>query len=399
MSRPGWKKETLGDLLSLQRGYDLPGHERAEGNVPVYGSFGITGYHDTARAQAPGLTVGRSGASFGVVNYVPRPFWPHNAVLFATDFKGNNPRYLYYLLKTIDFSSLNSGSAQPSLNRNYIYPVRVATAPKNEQTKIASALAAYDDLIENNTRRIAILEEMARALYREWFIEFRFPGHEGQGRKGSRPQDGWRHGKLGDFINLVKGKSYRSNELSDEGGLPFVNLKCFMRDGGFRRDGIKCFVGDHKESHRASRGDILMAVTDMTQERRIIARAARMPRLSAPIAVMSMDVVKLSPRDPQENEYFYAMLRFSPFADEVKQHANGATVLHLNPARIHDYVAGHPPPDLARRFSRLLRPMLELSDTLADQTERLKATRDLLLPRLISGELDVSRLPDPGVAA
>jgi type I restriction enzyme S subunit len=118
MKTPSWTSCNLGEVIELQRGYDLPEYERQPGNVPVIGSFGITGYHNTARANGPGVTVGRSGASFGVATFSPVDFWPHNAVLFVTDFKGNIPRFVYYLLKTIDFQSLNSGSAQPSLNRN-----------------------------------------------------------------------------------------------------------------------------------------------------------------------------------------------------------------------------------------------------------------------------------------
>jgi len=114
----GWQTKNLGDVIALQRGYDLPEYERKTGDVPVYGSFGITGYHDVARAVGPGVTVGRSGASIGVVSYSEVPFWPHNATLFVTDFKGNDPRFVSYLLKSIDFSNLNSGSAQPSLTRN-----------------------------------------------------------------------------------------------------------------------------------------------------------------------------------------------------------------------------------------------------------------------------------------
>jgi type I restriction enzyme S subunit len=169
---------TLGDFVTLQRGHDLPESKRRPGNVPVIGSFGITGYHDTAKAKGPGVTIGRSGASFGVVSYCPVNYWPHNAALYVTDFQGNDERFSYYFLKSIDFKNYNSGSAQPSLNRNYIYPIEIKVPPLPTQRKIAAILSAYDDLIENNTRRIEILEEMARSLYREWFVNFRFPGHE-----------------------------------------------------------------------------------------------------------------------------------------------------------------------------------------------------------------------------
>ena len=111
---------TLGDFVTLQRGHDLPEQDRLPGNVPILGSFGVTGWHDKAKAKGPGVTVGRSGASFGVVNYSAVDFWPLNTALYVIDFHGNDERFAYYLLKNLDFSGHNSGSAQPSLNRNFI---------------------------------------------------------------------------------------------------------------------------------------------------------------------------------------------------------------------------------------------------------------------------------------
>ncbi len=116
-----WRKSTLGDFVVLQRGHDLTDSERRPGTVPVMGSAGQNGFHDTAIAPGPGVVVGRSGASFGRVHYCDKDYWPHNTALYVTDFKGNNPRFAYYFLSAIDFSRYNSGSAQPSLNRNYIY--------------------------------------------------------------------------------------------------------------------------------------------------------------------------------------------------------------------------------------------------------------------------------------
>lgn len=116
-----WTQTTFGNVASLQRGYDLPEHQRSFGNIPVYGSAGINGYHNEARAKGPSVVIGRSGASFGVAHYVDRDYWPHNTTMFVTDFHGNCERFVYYLLKSIDFTSFNSGSAQPSLNRNYLY--------------------------------------------------------------------------------------------------------------------------------------------------------------------------------------------------------------------------------------------------------------------------------------
>ena len=267
--------------------------------------------------------------------------------------------------------------------------------PLPVQRKIAAILSAYDDLIENNLRRIKILEAMAQNLYREWFVKFRFPGHQKVKMVDSplgKIPGGWEVLKVRQVANIYRGKSYRSQDLQDEGGLPFVNLKCVDRGGGFRIDGLKNFRGDYKESHIVKHDDIVIAITDMTQERRIVAHAARIPDLGKGKAVFSMDLVKLEPKDMYPHEYIYAMLRYSHFSDEVKLHANGVNVLHLSPDRIMDFKFPLAPKHLREKCADILSKTFQLSDLLERRNVYLRQTRDLLLPKLISGDLDVSEL-------
>src|SRR6266508_3319511 len=168
----GWARMPLGEFVTLQRGHDLPDEQRRPGNVPILGSFGITGWHDEAKARGPGVTVGRSGASFGVVSYSPVDYWPLNTALYVIDFHGNDERFAYYFLKRFDFRSYNSGSAQPSLNRNFIHPVLVEVPPLDEQRAIAHILGTLDDKIELNRRTNETLEATARALFKSWFVDF-----------------------------------------------------------------------------------------------------------------------------------------------------------------------------------------------------------------------------------
>ena len=172
MTGEGWTKMPLGEFVTLQRGHDLPDERRRPGSVPILGSFGITGWHDEAKAPGPGVTVGRSGASFGVVTYSPIDFWPLNTTLFVVDFHGNDERFAYYLLKHFDFQGFNSGSAQPSLNRNFVHPVPVDIPPLSEQHAIARILGTLDDKIELNRRTNETLEAIARALFKSWFVDF-----------------------------------------------------------------------------------------------------------------------------------------------------------------------------------------------------------------------------------
>jgi type I restriction enzyme, S subunit len=172
MAGDTWKRVRLGEFVTLQRGHDLPDERRRPGNVPILGSFGITGWHDEPRASGPGVTVGRSGASFGIVTYSARDYWPLNTALYVVDFHGNDPRFAYYLLKQFDFQGYNSGSAQPSLNRNFIHPIPIDIPPLPEQRAIAHILGTLDDKIELNRRMNETLEAMARALFKSWFVDF-----------------------------------------------------------------------------------------------------------------------------------------------------------------------------------------------------------------------------------
>jgi type I restriction enzyme S subunit len=253
-------------------------------------------------------------------------------------------------------------------------------------------LSAYDRLIENNDRRIALLEDLAALIYREWFVEYRYPGHElaelVSSASGPIPE-GWSVGRVGDHVEVMRGRSYRSVDLAREGGVPFINLKCIARDGGFRFDGIKRFVGQFKDANVVTKGDVVMAVTDMTPERRVVARAARVPDLGEAVGVFSMDLVKLVPRE-FPREFILAALRYSRFPDEVKGYANGANVLHLHVDRIADYLLVFPPPSLASAYADIIAPLQRLADELHSASECLREARDLLLPRLISGESDLS---------
>ena len=147
-----WHDTTLGDFVALQRGHDLTEPQRRVGRVPVMGSAGQNGFHDTALAKGPGIVIGRSGASFGQVHFSKEDFWPHNTGLYVTDFKGNDPLFAFYFLKALDFDRFNSGSAQPSLNRNFIYPIPIRVPKPAEQKAIAAVLGALDDKIENNRK-------------------------------------------------------------------------------------------------------------------------------------------------------------------------------------------------------------------------------------------------------
>lgn len=288
-------------------------------------------------------------------------------------------RYLYYTVTNqhfTDYLTLNAkGSAYPAVDGGIIGRADIQIPSLSQQQKISELLGAYDDLIENNSKRIEKLEHMASLVYGKYF---------------DIPEStDWDELPLDEILTVHRGKSYKSSELSESEGLPFINLKCVNRGGGFRKDGLKRFTGSHKTDQQVEKGDLVMAVTDMTQDRAIVARAARVPSLAGSYGVISMDMVTIQPKGRNNKDYLYAMFRWSGFANEVKNHANGANVLHLLPARITDYKTNIPPVGLQEEFSEIVAPIFNLIDSLQLKNEALAKARDLLLPRLMSGEIEV----------
>lgn len=167
----GWRDQKLGDLIELKRGYDLPQGQRRAGPYPIISSSGLSGHHDRFMAKAPGVVTGRYG-TIGEVFYVTENFWPLNTALYVRDFKGAHPRYVYYLLKTLNWSLFNDKSGVPGVNRNHVHEAVVRAPALAEQKRIAGCLSAFDDKIELNRRMSETLEAMAQAIFRDWFVDF-----------------------------------------------------------------------------------------------------------------------------------------------------------------------------------------------------------------------------------
>lgn len=206
-----WKEYKLGEIVTFQRGHDLPKDKMIDGDIPVAGSNGIIGYHNQFTKEGPGVTIGRSG-NIGIPHYYPNAYWAHNTVLYIIDFKGNDTKFMYYLLKTFDFTQLNTGSAVPSLNRNHIHELPVSIPDLPTQHRIASILSSLDDKIDLLHCENKTLEAMAETLFRQWFIE--------------EAKEDWKEGKLGDLIDVKYGKDHK--KLLD-GKIPVLGSGGIMR--------------------------------------------------------------------------------------------------------------------------------------------------------------------------
>lgn len=337
----------------------------------------------------------RVGANRGDVCEVPPNMGQLNCanVVFARPIVANG--FVTYFFRS-SFGremllSITTGSAQGVLNTLTVARLPIPIPPLATQNKISAILSAYDDLIEVNQRRITLLEKISHGIYREWFVRLRFPGHE-RIKVNKGVPEGWFFDKAGVFIGIVKGKSYAGDELTDDiTHMPFINLKSFNRGGGYRANGLKYYSGKFKSEQVAKYKDVVMAVTDMTQDRVIIGQVARMPNVGEKGAVVSLDTVKLVPKNIDKT-FLYAYMRHSGFSNYIKEFANGANVLHLKPDLVTKQHVIIPPKELQVSFAKIAEPLYDFLDLLVQQNELLAKTRDSLLPRLISGKLSVEHL-------
>lgn len=334
---------------------------------------------------------------------IPEGFWGclgRRLALIRVDRDIIDPSFLYYYFLGAEWKQTVSERIVPGATVDRIslleFPnFRISLPPMEVQQKIIGLLKDYDQLIENNSSRIQTLEKIVLSVYREWFINNRFPGHEDTiviaSNFGTYPEN-WHRINLADVVSIVRGRSYRTVDLVETGGLPFINLKCVSRDGGFRIDGLKRYKGNFKQAQTIRAGEIILAVTDITQERLVVGRAARVPDIEEGFAIFSMDLVKISPIDNSMTEYIYGLLRYSSFSNLMKQYANGANVLHLNPQRIAEYQFSIPPMNLIHRYSSVVRDIYSEQDRLEKENRLLRTARNLMLSNLVGGDFDVSEL-------
>jgi type I restriction enzyme S subunit len=166
-----WATGKLGDFIELKRGYDLPQAKRQVGSVPLVSSSGVSDRHNVAMVKGPGVVTGRYG-TLGQVFYVEDDFWPLNTTLYVRDFKGNDPKFIHYFLKTVDFFAYSDKAAVPGVNRNHLHEAAATIPPLTIQSEIAGFLGALDDRITLLRETNATLEAIAQALFKSWFVDF-----------------------------------------------------------------------------------------------------------------------------------------------------------------------------------------------------------------------------------
>jgi type I restriction enzyme, S subunit len=340
--------------------------------------------------------------SLGTTAYVTKEFEDANInaqlVLLRADGQTIDKRYLYYVVSTDEFFRAvlghSSGTAQPQLPIGALKQIPIRLHEFSLQKKIAAILSAYDDVIENNTRRMQILEEMARRIYEEWFVRFRFPGHETirsvESEFGVVPQ-GW------NVTSLEKECDYIARGVTPQyaiGSGRFIINQRANQGGYIERSYLKelspeLVVPDKKF---ARYGDLLVNCLGEGTIGRVVYFTERNPLW----AVDQHMTICRSERNPEFINYAYFYLSSSEGQkriDSVKTGATNMTMFNISTLRSFSIIK--PEFSLLRKFYEASSIFWEQRRILDAKNHNLRRTRDLLIPKLMSGELDVSTFPDP----
>lgn len=378
-----------GDYLTFEYGKPVSDKNATDGDVPVYGTNGQIGTsHLPPLCKIPSFIVGRKGAYRGV-HYSEKPFSVIDTAFYAMPLSDKvNLKWAYYKFLTYDINRMDSGSAIPSTDRYELYKIPIDLPNLETQRRVVKLLDVFEKKMLINQQINDNLAEQIRTLCNAWLNDYEPFGEE-------CPND-WELTPLSSFAQFISGYSYKGAELQDS-SIAMATIKNFDRKGGFKLDGYKEIVPSSKlkPEHHANLFDTLVAHTDLTQNAEVIGNAEPILSFSGyQDIIFSMDVVKVLPNHPQVSQFLIAaLLQTHQFKSHCLGYVNGTTVLHLSKKALPDYSLMMP-----KDFS-ILKP---LDDTVSvmyqkmasniDENVHLTTLRDSLLPRLMSGELDISGL-------
>lgn len=382
-------------LFELRYGKALVEASRRSGPVPVFGTNGRCGSHDTALFEGPGVVCGRKGQGPLGVEWVDSDYWVIDTAYSLRPLRDDvDLKFAYYLIKYVGLNHLKDGTSNPSLSRDTFGSQLFPMPPLAEQRAIARILGALDDKIELNRRMNETLEAMARALFKSWFVDFDPVRAKAQGRPprgmdaetaklfpnklveselGPSPQ-GWSVSSIYALCTVDYGAPYASSRFNmDKRGLPVVRI----RDLAEQTPTIWTDE-DHPRAVQLADGDI---VVGMDGEFRSHVWG------SGP-ALLNQRACRFSPRDSRDGTY----VRFSvgPCLEFVERTEVATTVIHLGKSDIDQFRIVLPSRAVLDRFAIAAGPLIEGQIVARHESRSLARLRDTLLPRLLSGELSVA---------
>lgn len=350
----------LSDAITLQRGFDLPTSQRRPGTYPVIASTGTTTTHNEAKVKGPGVVIGRSG-SIGGGQYIDSDFWPLNTTLWVKDFKGNDEKFIYYLLKSIDFSGFNAGAAVPTLNRNHLSALMVRLPDLETQKKIADILGTIDEKIELNQRMNETLEQMGQALFRHYFID-------------NSEAEKWEEKSLdqiADFLNGLAMQKYP--KVDGKPTLPVVKIREMSAGITANTDIASANIPSQYVVHN---GDLLFSWSG-TLLVKFWAEGE---------GALNQHLFKVTSDEYPEWLYYYWTKHYlDDFIQTAKSKAT--TIGHIQRGHLKSAKVRVPDGIMMQKIGKQIQPLIDECKTNSEQIQTLTTLRDTLLPRLISGRI------------
>jgi type I restriction enzyme S subunit len=373
----------------------------------------------SANIARPGDVIFTQRGTLGQTSIIPagqfdRYVVSQSQMKLTPDPTAADPMFIYYLfhspqqLSYVESNAIRGGV--PHTNLTILRNTPLKLPPLDVQRCIAGVLSSFDNKIEGNARFSKALEQIARALFKSWFVDFDpvrgtstvpedvrrlFPDSLVDSRIGLVP-DGWDVVPLGQCVEVTRGLSYTGAGLADE-GMPLHNLNSIREGGGYKEEGIKYYVGEYRERDVVEPGDVIVANTDLTQNGRVIGSPALVPRWFGEEGLYSHHIYRLRPRaySSLTARWLYLLLVGYRMHQQVVGFSNGTTVNMLPKDGIEKQVIAVPPPEIVERFETTAAPMFEQGEVLAEESRTLVELRDTLLPRLISGEVRIRLADEP----
>jgi type I restriction enzyme S subunit len=399
-----WQSIKWGDAVSLEYGKALRGYDSTSGKYRVFGSNGPIGWTDTYLAKGPGVVLGRKGAYRGV-EFSKDPFFVIDTAYFVVPKVEMDPRWLYYAIKHHKLGEIDDGSPVPSTTRAAVYVQDVQIPPLSEQRGIARHLGMLDDKIELNRKTNETLEQMARAIFKSWFIDYDpvrakqqgkrpfgmddataalFPDSFEQSEIGEIPK-GWRYGKLSDVAAFQSGYAFKSKDWVDS-GVPVVKIGS-VKPGIVDLSQVSYVTPEVAEAvpqFRLSIGDVLIGMTGYVGEVGLVPPTNNLP-------LINQRVGKLKPLAEDDGQGFlYFTTRQPTFKEAVETRSHGTAQANVSGSEILNVGVVVPPASLRKAFNATAMPIIQLILSNHSESMALSQTRDLLLPRLLSGELTIN---------
>jgi type I restriction enzyme S subunit len=406
-----WLTGTLNDIFIFENGKGITRNKiKDKGNYPIMGANGVIGYTDKFLYNKPINIIGRVGSS-GEVHRSDKPCWVSDNAIVAKSNEKSDDLFNYYLLKGTNIKQIVIGSTQPLLTQSGLKTIPIKIPPIEVQKKIASYLNKFDEKIITNLKINKQIEEIAGTIFKSWFIDFNPVRAKNEGRYiglskeisdlfpdsfedteiGEIPK-GFVLSKLGDHIKISKGKSYKSNELKDS-DTALVTLKSFERNGGYREDGLKEYIGSFKEEQIVKEGDLIVAFTDVTQSADVIGKPAIIidnQKYTNLVISLDVGVVRTVDQSPLSKSFIYFLMLSKRYASNSLGYTNGTNVLHLDKKAITEFMFCLPNNELLERFDLISKDILKKISLNTHENKVLTSLKNIFLPKLISGELNIS---------